>query len=146
MEILDSLLLYKHATIKYESDKNKYDSISITEFDINNFNKNYSLLNPIGSYWRLIFISFSGVSIVCLLIASLSGNIFEPITKYAVIIICWIVFLEAAVYNFSVLRSLIKGQHTYQRNLLIWCKIFGIDYLKLKEKNNPGGLFGFNYQ
>lgn len=111
-----------------------------------------------GSYWRLIYFSFLGVSGVCALIGTKSLLAFlnidlryifninyfsNNLISILVVLFIWLIFLGAAIYNLSVVISLVSGEHTYDRNLCVWCKIFGINYDKFFS-NAPAGRIPTN--
>lgn len=97
------------------------------------------LMYPVGNYWRLVYASFFGVSIVCISIPAFPIIMGISNDNVIAVSISVIVFVGAASYNFCVLKSLISGKHAYERNFYYWCKILGIDYTKINELK-PAGL------
>lgn len=99
-------------------------------------NKIKGIKPPVGSYWFLVNLSFSGLIAVCVFIP-LIIEILIPFPKVNLINYCLIVasimlFYAMFITNFVVIyRSLIgDGRHSYTTNMKIWCEIFKIDYCR----------------
>lgn len=131
-----------------EYDKfSKQDKLSRLNLLINYFRVGYGKFSkPLGSYWRLAYISFAGVSIVCILVPlfSFMANITNfDIYKLISLILGIAVVVIALYFNLKVLRNVIYGKHSYEKNLRNWCEIFGINFDKLVDINSPSGYIEF---
>lgn len=99
-------------------------------------NKFKGIKPPVGSYWFLTNLSFSGLIAVCISIP-LFKEIIIPfpnvnLISYILVVVNIMLFYAIFIINFIIIyRSLIgDGRHSYTTNMKIWCNVFKIDYCR----------------